>query len=128
VDFLVWLRREHGASAIPTLVRQMREGKPLSEAIFLATGQDLDSVDGAWRAQLASSSQAAWLQTVAAEGPWIAAALLGTVAMFQARRRQRQRRDEIAERERREDAMLREAARRRSDPLRQGFGTPVSWP
>jgi hypothetical protein len=107
VDFLVYLQREHGPLAVPALVRHLRDGKPLSQAIFLATGLPLDQVDAAWRSQLRVTSQAQWLQVIAGEGPWFAAALLGTVAMFHARRRQRQRRDEIAAAEAREEALLR---------------------
>lgn len=106
VDFLVWLESTHGRRAVPTLVAAMQEGRSLPEAVLMATGQPLYKVDAAWRDRFSFSSPIAWSALASSDWIWLFSALLGMVAMFVVRRRQRRQRDAIKAQEVEEDALM----------------------
>ncbi len=53
-DFLGRLRDTHGESALRTLVRAMAEGRTAPDALRLATGEDLATLEQRWRADWAA--------------------------------------------------------------------------
>jgi hypothetical protein len=103
VDFLVWLERTHGEHAVPVLVASLRAGMPLTDAVRAATGEPLYIVDREWRSRLSGLGLTA---LASSDGIWLLTALIGLLAMFVVRRRQRRQRDEIRAREADEEALL----------------------
>ena len=105
-DFLVWLERTHGAEAVHRLVGSMADGAPLYQAVREATGEPLYRVDQAWRDRFSLTSPIAWSRLANWDLMWLLSAVLGIVAMFVVRRRERRRRDAIASREAEDDALV----------------------
>lgn len=106
VDFLIWLERTYGDEAVHTLVGTLAGGEPLHVAVLEATGEPLYAIDEAWRSRFSLTSPIAWTRMVSWDGMWLLSALLGIVAMFVVRRRNRKRRDEIAAEEARGEAIV----------------------
>ena len=79
---------------------------PLHEAVRSATGEPLYRVDEMWRDRFSLSSPIAWARLAGWDLMWLISALIGIVAMFVVRRRQRLRRDEIRAREVEDDALM----------------------
>lgn len=107
LDFLMFLDRTWGPEAVHTLTREMVAGAPLHEAVRSATGEPLYRVDEMWRDRFSLSSPIAWARLAGWDLMWLISALIGIVAMFVVRRRQRLRRDEIRAREVEDDALMR---------------------
>lgn len=59
-DFVSWLSMEHGAGAVPTLIRSMARDHDIDRAVRAATGSDLDTVQQEWQARL-QDGPPAWL-------------------------------------------------------------------
>lgn len=106
VDFLVWLESTYGRTAVPTLVASMQQGDSLADAVRRATGEPLYIVDEAWRDRFSFTSPIAWTALASSDWIWLLAALLGMVAMFVVRRRQRLRRNAIKAQEVEEEALM----------------------
>ncbi|MEN9784879.1 MAG: hypothetical protein RLZZ299_143 [Pseudomonadota bacterium] len=53
-DFLGRLRQDHGESSLRTLIRAMAEGRAAPDALRLATGEELATLEARWRADWAA--------------------------------------------------------------------------
>lgn len=115
-DFVAWLRAEHGDAALATMVRHLARGDDIDVAVRAATGRSLAEVDRAWRDRL-TEGPPLWLTAVFTEqGAWALIGGLAVVALVAQRRRLRRRMADLAERERREEALLARLAGD-SDPM-----------
>jgi hypothetical protein len=104
-DFVAWLRAEHGADALPALVRASARGG-LAAAVREVTGSPLAEVQRAWAATH-DASLPIRLATAANGDTLLALAALGGLGGLVAARRRTQRRiREMAEDEARLDALL----------------------
>lgn len=106
VDFLVWMERTYGPESVPALVRALKDGADMPDAVLTATGDPLYEVDRAWRDRFTAWDGLWWSALSSWDGVWLFTALLGMVAMFVVRRRERRRRREIAAREAQEEELL----------------------
>lgn len=106
VDFLVWMERTYGPESVHTLVDELAEGAPLYEAVKTTTGQPLYEVNDAWISRFSWTSPITWTRMVSWDGMWLLSALLGIVAMFVVRRREKKRRAQIREEEARGEALV----------------------
>ncbi|MFK7926655.1 MAG: hypothetical protein AB8H79_00590 [Myxococcota bacterium] len=106
VDFLVWMEAQYGRKSVPTLVAAMRDGHSLADAVRMATGEPLYRIDAEWQDRFSFTSPIAWTALASSDWIWLLSALLGLVAMFVVRRRQRLRRNEIKAQEVEEEALM----------------------
>jgi hypothetical protein len=93
---------------VRVLMREMAMGHSLQEAIRAATGRPLYVIDQEWRARFAPGSALWWSTAASTDGIWVFTALLGMMAMFVVRRRERKRRNVIRAREEAEERVLRD--------------------
>lgn len=127
-DFFVWMERTYGARAVPTFVHAMADGAPLHKAIEAATGEPLYRVERAWLSRFAGVEGVVLQLSQATDAFWLLAALIGLVAMFVVRRRQRKRRDGIAAAEAREnEAVLAAIWEGRLRPQRAASPVDPEW-
>jgi hypothetical protein len=114
-DLVAYIQNTYGPEALPTLVREMAQGKRFEMAIRLATSQTIDEVDIAWRARLENSGFS--LAPLLDEGMWWGlGALLVPLAWFSVRRRNKVRREQWRREEVLEDALARVVERAWGEP------------
>jgi hypothetical protein len=100
-DFVAWIRNKHGKQATHTLIQELAAGEDFPVAIRMATGQEVDAIDQAWRSRLQDSPFQ--LSPLFSEGVWWGlGALLVPLAWFAVRRRNkvkisRWKREEVLE-------------------------------
>ncbi|MAY79377.1 MAG: hypothetical protein CL930_01155 [Deltaproteobacteria bacterium] len=100
-DFVAWIRNQHGKKATHILIQELAAGENFPVAIRMATGQEVDDIDKAWRTRLQDSPFQ--LSPLFSEGVWWGlGALLVPLAWFAVRRRNkvkltRWKREEVLE-------------------------------
>lgn len=131
-DFVAWIRNRHGKTAIHTLIQELAAGEDFPVAIRLATGQEVDDIDQAWRSRLQESPFQ--LSPLFSEGVWWGlGALLVPLAWFAVRRRNkvkisRWKREEVLE-----DALYRAIDRNfqmqeQANESKDDTAEPPIWP
>jgi hypothetical protein len=100
-DFMAWIRNRNGPEATHLLIQELAAGEDFRVAIRVATGDDVDAIDKAWRSRLQDSPFQ--LSPLFSEGVWWGlGALLVPLAWFAVRRRNqrkvaRWKREEVLE-------------------------------
>lgn len=108
VDFVAYVQRQRD-DALPTMVRQLASGGSLDEALREATGQDLRSLESAWKGRL--TIWHAIIPLLFGPGAfWGFATLLFLVAAWKRRRQAVAKIQAMAEREAAMDAVVGAAA------------------
>jgi hypothetical protein len=89
-DFIGFVASRYGENAVRSLVEEMAHGAYLDDAVLAATGDDVKTVEGAWRGHW--SDPALLLRAVASSGLlWAAGAVLVLAGAWRVRRRARQK-------------------------------------
>jgi hypothetical protein len=124
-DLVAYIQSAHGPEALPTLVREMAQGERFEVAIRLATSQDIDALDMAWRSRLQDSGFS--LTPLLDEGIWWGlGALLVPLAWVSVKRRNRVRLDKWRREEVLEDALARVVERAWGEQSEPDFEHPVA--
>ena len=109
-DFVAYINNTYGDKALQALIQALARGKPFSRAIRIATGDQVDDIDKAWRSRLEDSPIG--FAPLMSEGVWWGlGALLVPLAWFSVRRRNRVKLDRWKQEEVLEEALYRAIAR-----------------
>lgn len=94
-SFIEYIANKYGADKLRAVLKRMKSGDPINQALNITLGSDLDALQDAWQESL--HRRYSWPSYLADNLFWIlflAAALITLIGYFQAKRRLREYRDE----------------------------------